>query len=79
MISVYVREINQEEGNELGEFKPGELKSLVNLFQSYSTFAITIDGRAKFAIECKFSSARFVSGPDSDGAYFEIIVAAPES
>lgn len=74
MITVYVREFGQREGNELGEFKAGEIKSLVNLFQSYPTHAVDAEGKA---IECKLSSAQFVSGPD--GAFFEIVVAAPVS
>ena len=74
MISVYIREITQAEGYLLGEFKPGELKSLVNLFQTYPTHAIDAEGQPS---ECKYDAAQFVSRPDE--AYFEIIVAGPES
>ena len=72
MISVYVREVTQAEGYLLGEFKPGELQSLVKLFQTYSTRTLDDDG--EFTVGCKFLSAQFVNGPE--GANFEVVVAS---
>ena len=68
MITVYIREVSQEAGYLLGEFKPGEIKALASLFQIYPTHAADK--------ECKFSFAQFVS--EEAGAYLEIVVAASE-
>ena len=72
MITVYIREIDETEGYMLGEFKPGELQSLVKLFQTYPTR--TLDDEGEFTVECKFLSAQFVNGPE--GANFEVVVAS---
>ena len=67
MITVYVREIDQTDGQNLGEFTPEQIKPLVETFKWFPTM---VEDR-----ECLYYGAQYVANA---GTYFEIIVEAPK-
>ena len=66
MIDVYVRGVEQAEGQLLGQFTPSQVLELPNLFKTFETH-VGDDGPAGF------SHAQFVS-TNGNGCYFEIVV-----
>ena len=66
MIDVYVRSLEQAEGQLLGRFTPSQVLELPNLFK---TFEAHVGDNAPAG----FSHAQFVS-TNGSGCYFEIIV-----
>ena len=69
MITVYVRHIDRNDGQLLGEFRPNQIKPLVEQFKAFPT---VLDGN-----ENCFYSAQFMSR-ENEGVYFEIIVTTPD-
>ena len=70
MITVYVREIDQTDGQNLGEFTPEQIKPLVETFKGFPTM---VEDR-----ECLYYGAQYVAQENAE-TYFEIIVEAPNA
>ena len=69
MITVYVREIEELQGHSLGDFAPGEIAGLVQVFQGHPVYTEAGDAAS-------FVGTQFVATDDLYGgaAVFEILV-----
>lgn len=69
MIDVYVREVEQLEGQYLGEFSPADIRQLPDLFKMFDTqIWEDPDGIGP----CRFDAGQFVA--NETGVFFEIVV-----
>ena len=69
MITVYVREIEELQGHFLGDFEPGSIADLVQVFQQHPVYTGSGDNAS-------FVDTQFVAQDDMYGgaAVFEILV-----
>ncbi|KOP84123.1 hypothetical protein [Cytobacillus solani] len=67
MIKVVIRHVAWEEGVEIGEFPPSEIKSLVKLVEEFGIF--TEEGNEDL-LDYSYESSRL----DIDQQFFEIVV-----
>jgi len=75
MIDVYVREVNDVEGQKLGEFMPEDLPRLIHSFMEYPTYMEDANEEIPAGNEV---FGQYVHSA-SKGVYFEIVLQANEA
>jgi hypothetical protein len=72
MIPVYIKVLDSDKVQFLGEFMPHEIKPLVKAIKRFGVLDESVETGGK---QCEFVAARFyTNGVHSERAYFEIVV-----